>query len=458
MPTHRTARLTQGPVPKQLILLSLPMMWGFFMALSSSLVDTFFVAQLGTVQLAAISFASPMTMVLIAVAFGTSHGAVATVSRALGRGHPRHAGQLATASIVLGLLISGAFTLLGIGLIHPTFKTLGAADYLLPHIHDYMLVWYLAYPPTVAMIIINGLFRAIGESRISSRMMTMSALINLALDPILIFGLFGMPKLELLGAGIATLTAHLIALLYGIMHLRREKLLADKFPTLKRMRVLWQQLLTVALPSLGSSLLNQVIPLAITVILATHGSAAVAAYGIVMRLEGILFVVYIGFSTALAPMAGQNWGAQKYERIIAAGRTAAVISIIWGVVIAAVLAFAHQPVLRLFNASPEVALIAALYLVFVPFSYPGRALMNYYVSISNATGFAKRGLYMVIFYSSTYALCAYLGNMYYGIIGVFTAKFGINIIVGIASILSGKLTGSLRRHKPDPIPMPPMQM
>lgn len=458
MSLQKTGRLTQGPVAQQLILLSLPMMWGFLMTLSTSLVDTLFVAQLGTRELAALSFSFPVSMTLVAIAFGISHGAVSTVSRALGRGHPRHARQLATASISMAFMIALIAAVLGLFTIDPLFTALGAEPDLIPVIHDYMSIWYFSYPLVVTMVVTNGLFRAIGESRISSHIMTIHAVVNLILDPLLIFGLCGFPRLEVMGAAIGTLAGAAIALAYGLIHLQRQDLLARRHPSLKRLRILWPQIMSVALPSLGSSILNQTIPLLITMLLATHGAAAVASYGIVMRLEGVLFVVYIGLSTALAPMAGQNWGAQKFDRIMQAGRTAAIISIAWGIFIAAVLACWHEEVIGWFNASPEVALITAMYLVFVPFSYPGRALMNYYVSISNATGFAPRGLRMVIFYSLSYIVCAYLGNVYSGIIGVFAAKFAVNIMVGIISVLTGNLTGSLRRHKPDPIPTPPLQM
>ena len=137
------SKLTEGPVGLQLLKLTLPLVWGVFAVIAFSLADTYFVVQLGTNQLAAMSFTFPVVMVLGSVAMGLGVGASSIIARAIGSGDRYRVRQLTTDSLILSLLVVAILAGLGLATINPLFTALGAGPDALPLIRDYMSVWYL---------------------------------------------------------------------------------------------------------------------------------------------------------------------------------------------------------------------------------------------------------------------------------------------------------------------------
>ncbi len=161
--------LTEGQVPLQLLRLSLPMVWGVFSILAFSLADTYFVAQLGTKELAAISFTFPVVTVLGSVAMGLGTGAGSVIARGIGEGNHQKVQRLTTDSLLLSFLIVSILASFGLATIDPLFATLGADSDLLPLIRDYMNIWYLGMVFLVVPLIGNSAIRASGNTVVPSR-------------------------------------------------------------------------------------------------------------------------------------------------------------------------------------------------------------------------------------------------------------------------------------------------
>lgn len=237
-------KLTEGQVPLQLLALTLPMVWGIFAVLAFSLADTYFVAQLGTKELAAISFTFPVVTVLGSVAMGLGTGASSVIARAIGEGNRRQVQRLTTDSLLLSLLIVVFLASLGLATVDPLFAALGAGSELLPLIRDYMEIWYLGMVFLVIPLVGNSAIRASGNTLLPSLIMTLAAAANILLDPLFIFGWGPFPALGIKGAAIASTIARAGTLLTTLAFLHfRERLSSSAFNALGQ-----------PLPALGMSL------------------------------------------------------------------------------------------------------------------------------------------------------------------------------------------------------------
>lgn len=154
------ARLTQGPVSRVIIRLAGPMTIGLLSIFFFNLADTYFVAQLGTRHLAAMSFTFPVVMVLLGVSFSLSTGTTSEVSRAIGAGNEAAVRRLASDSIALSFLVVALLAGLGMLTIDPLFRLLGAGPDILPLIRDYMLIWYGGIAFLVVPMVANASIRA----------------------------------------------------------------------------------------------------------------------------------------------------------------------------------------------------------------------------------------------------------------------------------------------------------
>ncbi|XDE60458.1 MATE family efflux transporter [Arthrospira platensis BEA 1257B] len=185
--------LTQGSVTSTLINLTLPMIWGVFAIIAFSLADTYFVAKLGTRQLAAMSFTFPVVTLLGSVSMGLGIGAASVIARAIGEGERDRVRRLTTNSLSLSLLMVSVLVVLGISTINPVFQALGASPDILPFIREYMTIWYGGVIFLVVPMVGTSAIRAAGNTFVPSVIMTVAAVVNIILDPIFIFGFATIP-------------------------------------------------------------------------------------------------------------------------------------------------------------------------------------------------------------------------------------------------------------------------
>ncbi len=427
--TTNLAKMTHGPVRAHLVALTVPMIWGILAMMMFNVADTWFVAQLGETHLAAMSFTFPVIMVLISLGIGLMAGTASVLSRVIGAGDKKLVQQLTTDAALLSLLLSLIFTVIGLLTIDPLFRLLGADDEVLPLISDYMVVWYGGFVVFLVPMVGLGAVRATGDSKLQGRIMVASAIINLILDPLLIFGWFGFPRLEIQGAAIASVVARAMTFVVGFWALHYQKrMLTYEWPTLPRIIDSWKQVLHVGLPAAGT---NMIIPLAIGVItamIARHGAEAVAGFGAATRIEQVTLVVFFAMSATIGPFMGQNLGAGKPERIVEAYRLTIKFCLWFGLLIALVLALGARFLMRQFSDDEQVIAVGVAFLWIVPISFGAQGIVMIINAAFNGLG---RPLPAVVISVARmvglYLPLAVIGSYWLDVHGIFVAASLANI-------------------------------
>lgn len=427
------ATLTEGPVHLHLRDMALPMVWGLLATMSFNAVDTFFVAQLGSDPLAAMSFTFPVIMFITSIAIGLGAGTSSAVARAVGSGNQHLARRLATDAITLTAVISIAFCTLGRLTIEPLFRLLGATDNLIPLIHDYMALWYLGAPLLMVPMVGLAALRAMGMSRVQGYLMGVAALFNALLDPLLIFGLWGFPRLELEGAALATLITRGFTLVvaFYVLHVRLN-MLVSPFAKLDCLRKSWLSITHIGIPA---TIANVIVPLAsgvVVAMVATYGTDAVAGLGVAVRIEPIALIVFYALSGVIGPFCGQNLGAGKHARLFTALYTVTLFCLIWGLFLALLLWFGGGFFASLFSDVETVLTVAISYLSIVPISYGAYGLVMSANAAFNGMGQPMPA--MVLSFLRVAGLLfplALLGQWLFGLTGLFVAIAFANLILGI---------------------------
>ena len=433
-------RLTNGSIAGHLTRMAIPMSWGLFAIIGINLVDTFFVAQLGTRELAAISFTFPVVFFMISLAIGLGVGASSVIARAIGSGDRERVQRLTTAALSLALVIVAGISLIGILTIEPLFRALGAEPDLIPRIAEYMGIWYLGMVFLVVPMVGNSCLRAAGDSFWPSMAMTIVALVNLVLDPILIFGLFGVPRLELEGAAIATVIARAVGLAISLWLLHyRERMILWALPPPRQLLADWKAILHVGLPA---ALSNVIVPVglgAVTAIVASYGEAAVAAFGVVTRIEAICLVPIFALSAVIGPVVGQNWGSGLTERACEARRLVMQFSLAYGLFVSAVLILGGRYLVPLFNDDPQVVETGVLYFWIVPLCYAGYAAVMTSAAVFNALGRPWPASALTVTRAlGLYVPLSFLGSVLFGLVGIFVGIFLANVLTGFAALIAGR--------------------
>lgn len=426
------AKLTEGPIHRHLVDMALPMMLGILSAVAFNAADTYFVGQLGTGPLAAISFTFPVVLLVINLSVGLGAGISSVLARAIGAGDDAAAQRLATAALLFTVLFSIILSVLGLLTIEPLFALLGAQPELLPDIRAFMTIWYPGLGFVILSMAAIAILRSVGETRLPGYLMVAASLLNIVMDPVLIFGLLGAPRLEIAGAAIATVTSRglLVAVLFHILW--RRGLLERTWTGVTDLLVSWRRILHVGLPATGT---NVIIPLtmgAIVALVATFGSDAVAGFGVALRIEGVMLVVYYALSAVIGPVAGQNLGAGKPQRVREALRISVRFCFVSGIAIAVIMAFAGGPIASIFSDEARVVEVAQLYLWITPISYGGAGAVMVCSATLNGLGLPGRAVIVSVTRMLVlYLPLAYFSAPYLGLDGVFVAGSFANLFAGV---------------------------
>lgn len=428
-------KLINGPIAKTLFKMALPAVWGFLAVIAIELTDTIFIGWLGIKQLAAISFCFPVIMGVYSIAIGLEIGVTSIIARTIGENDLLKVKRLATDSLILGILIFFAVSLIGIYTLNPLFETIGAGKDLLPFITDYMFIWYLGIIFVIMPMISDGIIRATGDTLLPSIVMTVTAVIHVILDPIFIFGLFGFPRLEIQGAAIATVISHAIAVFISFYILKFKKdILALTLPKVKEFIDSCKKVLQVGLPATFNEL---IIPFSlgiVTFLISLCGYEAVAGFGVASRLELFLMTGIISLAIVIGPFVGQNWMAEKRQRVVKAINLGFIFSITMNILIALCLLLFSKQIASLFNDNVNVIYITAFYISLVPVSYGFDGVRILSMATFNALGKPLFASAIIV----TKTLCFYLpltytGYVFWGYKGIFCAIFLANILSGIIS-------------------------
>ena len=428
--------LTQGPVTEKLISLTIPMIFGLLSMVVYNLVDTFFVSRIGTKELAAMGFTFPVVMFVISIALGLGVATSSVVSRAIGRGDYHEVKRLTTDSLIISFFIVVIFAVLGWLSMDWIFRLLGADVETLALIRQYMVIWYMGVGFVVIPIVGNNAIRACGNTLFPSLIMVISMIVNIILDPLMIFGLWGFPRLGLKGAAIATVIARAVAFVLSLLILHyKEKLIDFALPSFKEFVSSVKQIFYIGIPSAISKLVMPVTMAIIMRLVSKFGSTAVAAFGVAIKIEMFVFLLIMALATALIPFVGQNWGAKKFDRVKEAIKKANVFSLWWGlgsfVVFLAFAAFLGN----LFGKDIEVAKYITLYLWIIPISYGLCGCTFLITSVFNAMNKPMLAIALNLVWMFVLSIpLALIGSQLAGLVGLFVGLCLANLAAGILSI------------------------
>ncbi len=417
----RKATLTEGSVGKTLIRLTVPMAVGVFSITAFSFANTFFIAQLGVEELVAISFTFPVVMVFGSIAMGVGTGTASVVSRAIGRGEETAVRRFTTDSLLLALLSVMALCVIGLLTIDQLFIALGAKTNTLPLIRQYMTIWYPGMLFIIVPMVGNHAIRATGDTKYPSLIMMVVAGVNVALDPLLIYGLAGFPRLELTGAAIATVIARALACIasLSILHFR-ERMLDFSMPRLADVLDSWRQVLWIGLPTALTNLLTPISMGIVTRLTAQFGQTAVAALGAGTRIVPLTMIPIHALGVAIMPFVGQNWGAGKADRVDEGRKRGYVFSIWWGCLCVATFWLLGPTVARIFSDDAEVVKQIVLFLHVIPLGFIIQGVFMLSSSTLNAINKPMVSASLVLIRMLVFFVpFAYIGAEIAGIAGIF---------------------------------------
>ncbi len=343
------------PIPKLLITMSLPMIISMLVQALYNIVDSMFVAQLNENALTAVSLAFPIQNLMIAVAAGTGVGINALLSRSLGEKKFGTANTIAKNGILLGILSSLVFAILGL---------LGSRLFFEIQTKDAQIIEYGTQYMSVITIVSFGLFLQITFERLLQstgktifNMITqgMGAIINIILDPILIFGWFGLPAMGVTGAAVATVIGQIFAALLGLFfNYKFNKEIHVSFKGFKPCRETIGNIYKIGVPSIIMQSIGSLTTFGMNNILLMFSSTAATVFGVYFKLQSFVFMPVFGLTNGMIPIVAYNYGAQNKKRIYQTIKLSAIIAISIMLIGVVIFQLFPQTLLGLFEASEHM--------------------------------------------------------------------------------------------------------
>lgn len=344
---------------KLILTTGIPLMLSLLINSLYNFVDSVFVSRISEDALTALSLAAPIQTLVSALGLGNAVGLNAVISKALGERRPDKVRKAADASIFIALCSWGIIVVMCLALVGPYFEwQSGGSEAIAKYGRDYLTICMLFSFGQMGQWVFDRFVIASGRSSLFLFTLSAASVTNLILDPIFIFGYFGLPRMETMGAAIATVIGQCMGMLAGIFINRRWNreipfgfILRPDFASVKA-------ILKVGVPSTLVQILTSFVSMVMNAILLGFSSTAVAVYGVCIRIFGISTVGVHGIDNGLIPIVAYNYGAGKRERISQAVKWAMIYSALLFLIFFAVLEFAPTWVLQIFETSDNMRQIA----------------------------------------------------------------------------------------------------
>lgn len=304
------------PIGRLLASMATPMMISMLVQAFYNVVDSVFVSQLGEDALNAVSLAFPLQQLMIAVCGGTAVGMNALLSRSLGEKNFDKANKIANSGVFLFLCSAVVFTLIGIFLSRPFFLAQTDVEQIVDYGTDYASVCLGCSLGVCSQFCFEKLLQSTGKTTHSMIAQLIGAVINIILDPILIFGLLGMPKLEVLGAAIATVAGQIVAALVAIaFNIKCNKEIHITTRLIRWDKVIAKEIYKIGLPSIIMQSIGSVMTFTMNKILIAFTTTATAVFGSYFKLQSFVFMPIFGLNNGMVPIIAYNYGARRYDRV-----------------------------------------------------------------------------------------------------------------------------------------------
>ncbi|QWT55357.1 MATE family efflux transporter [Christensenella sp. MSJ-20] len=365
-------KMGTNPVFRLIISMSLPAIFSMLIQSMYNIVDSIFVAKIGEDALAAVSLASPVQFLLIAFGVGTGVGINSLISRRLGEKNREAADSAATHGLFLAVVTWAVFAVLGLVAVRPFFALFHPTEQVMGLGIAYTQIVMVFSMGVFVQIICERMLQATGNMIYPMIFQLMGAVINIILDPILIFGLLGFPKLGVAGAAIATVLGQIIACIFSLyIVLTKDHEVSIQLRGFRPQWEIIKQIYVVGAPSIVMQSVGSFLLMAINGILIGFSQAAVSVMGVYQKLQSFVFMPVFGLNNGVMPIMGYNFGARKKERLLSALKIGGLLAL--GIMFLGLLIFWIFPreLLMIFSATPEmleigIPALRTISLCFVP--------------------------------------------------------------------------------------------
>jgi putative MATE family efflux protein len=446
--THQD--FTQTSISRAVFLLAIPMVLEMLMESLFAVVDVFWVTRLGANAIATVGLTESMLTLIFSVALGVSLPTTAMVARRTGEKDIDGAALAATQAIFLGIGIALLTGVPAMFFAHQLLGLMGADDLLIASGHRYTEIVFGGTAAVLLLFLNNAIFRGAGDAAVAMRVLWVSNLINLVLDPCFIFGVGPFPKLGVTGAAVATLIGRSCGVLYQLWMLTNGKSrIRLRRRHFKLVPSVIGSLLRVSITGVMQFLIAHTSWLVLVRIISTFGSLAVAGYTIGIRIFMFIVLPSWGMSGAAATMVGQNLGAKKPERAERAVYVTAGYNAIYLVALASVLIFAPHFVVSFFSTDPVVSRYAEDCLRIIGYGNLTYAFGMVMVQAFNGAGdtVTPTTINIISFWLCEIPLGWFLANRTsLGVDGVFTAIPISNTVMTVISLVVFARGGWKRRQ------------
>ncbi len=340
------------PVNRLLITMSLPMMASMLVQALYNIVDSIFVSRINENALTAVSLAFPLQMLMIAIAGGTGVGVNAILSKSLGEKDYNRANKTAVNGIFLYLLSYLFFLIIGLTFVRPFYASQTSDPEILEFGVQYMTICCVMSFGIFAQFIFERLLTSTGRTLLTMITQSTGAIINIILDPILIFGLLGAPKMGVSGAALATVIGQIAAGTFScILNIKKNPDIEISFKGFKPDRELISEIYRIGVPSIIMQAIGSAMNYIMNKILIGFTSTAVAVFGVYFKMQSFIFMPVFGLNNGMIPIIAYNYGAKKRDRMMKTWKLSWLYATV--IMVLGTLAYELIPgyMLRLFDAS-----------------------------------------------------------------------------------------------------------
>ncbi len=358
------------PVPKLLWSMAVPLITANIIIALYNIIDGIYVAQLSETALTATTLAFPAQMLMQSVAGGTATGVNSLFSRRLGAGRLDEANRVASHGLVLALISYAVFLALGLGLSGPFIRLFQPSEALRVMGTEYLTIVLAGSIGVFLTFSMGGILEATGHANLYMAMTATGAVVNIVLDPILIFGWFGLPAMGISGAALATVLSQILSALLGIVfNLRMNRDVRFRLRGFRFDREDLGEIYKVGIPSILMQSLGSVMNVGMNKLLIADSETAVSVFGVYYKMQTFVFMPVFGITQAQSVIVGYNYGAKRPDRMRHTIKLAVQAGTLIMLLGTAVVHLFPQAILALFNAGPEMMSIGihALRVVSMPF-------------------------------------------------------------------------------------------
>ncbi len=313
---NSTNKLGSMPIGRLIVEMSIPLMISMLMQAGYNLADSIFVARLNENALTAVTLAFPVQVVMIGLAVGTSVGVGALVSRRFGEGNDKEASRVAKTGVFLAIVTWIMIAVVMFFMTDIFVKNQTDDISIIKYSKDYIYIVGIASIGVFMQIIFERMLQSTGKSMLSMITQIAGVIVNIILDPILIYGLFGFPRLEVAGAAIATVMGQFVGMAVGFyLNINKNKELDYRFKEFKIDARIIKDIYNIGIPSIFIQILGSIMIFCYNKILMSITPTAVAVFGAYFRLNGFVFMPVFAINSALTPIISYNFGFKDPQRI-----------------------------------------------------------------------------------------------------------------------------------------------